>query len=134
MTPRDRAECRDVNRRGGLFIAAAAAALMIPAAASAATGPPTLDLNGPQSPGLLDRVSAVGQLPGAAAAETVTVTVEASARTVAKKQIIVGADGKYTFAFVVDACCRYQVTATGGGKSSPPLRFSVRVPKHLRKR
>src|SRR5262245_30106400 len=134
MTPRDRAQCRDVNRRGGLFIAVAAAALTIPAAASAATGPPTLDLSGPKSPGLLDRVNAVGQLPGADAAGTVTVTVEASGRTVEKKQINVGADGKYSFPFLVNACCRYEVTATSGGKSSPPQRFSVRVPKHLRKR
>ena len=70
MTPTDRAQCRDVNRRGGLFIAliGVAAALAIPvASASAATGAPTLNLNGPKSPGLLDRVTAVGQLPGAVA-------------------------------------------------------------------
>ncbi|HSD24907.1 MAG TPA: L,D-transpeptidase family protein [Solirubrobacterales bacterium] len=112
----------------------AVAALAIPAAsANAATGPPTLDLNGPKRPGLLDKVNAVGQLPGPLPGEQVTVTVEASGRTAEKKQITVGADGKYSFPFVVDACCNYEVTATSGGRSSPPQRFSVRVPKHLRK-
>ena len=123
-------------RRGGLFIAlvTAAAALAIPAvSASAATGPPSLDLNGPKSPGLLDKVNAVGQLPGALPGEQVTVTVQASGRTVEKKQIGVGGDGKYSFPFVVDACCNYEVTATSGGQSSRAERFSVRVPKHLRK-
>jgi lipoprotein-anchoring transpeptidase ErfK/SrfK len=125
-----------VNRRGGLFIAlvTAVAALAIPAAsASAATGPPSLDLNGPKSPGLLDKVNAVGQVPGAVPGEQVTVTVQASRRTVEKKQIAVGADGKFSFPFAVDSCCNYEVTATSGGKSSAPKRFSVRVPKHLRK-
>jgi hypothetical protein len=135
MTPPDRAQCRDVNRRGGLFIAlvTAAAALAIPAAsASAATGPPTLDLNGPKSPGLLDKVNAVGTLPGALPGEKVTVTVEASGRTVAKQQLD-ATSGKFSFPFVVNACCNYEVTATSGSQSSAPQRFSVRVPKHLGK-
>jgi hypothetical protein len=136
MTPPDRAQCRDVNRRGGLFISlvVAVGALVIPAAsASAATGPPTLALNGPKSPGLLDKMNAVGQLPGALPGEAVTVTVEASGRTLEKKQINVGADAKYSFPFVVDSCCNYAVTATSGGKSSGAQRFTVRVPKHLGK-
>jgi L,D-transpeptidase catalytic domain len=136
VTPTDRAQCRDVNRRGGLFIAliGVAAALAIPvASASAATGPPTLNLNGPKSPGLLDKVSAVGQLPGAVPSDQVTVTVQASGRTVEKKQIGVGADGKFSFPFVIDSCCNYEVTATSGGKNSPAERFSVSVPKHLGK-
>jgi hypothetical protein len=124
-----------VNRRGGFLIAVAAvAALAIPAAsASAATGPPSLELNGPKSPGLLDKVNAVGQLPGAVAGEQLTVTVEASGRTVAKKQMAVGGDGKFSLPFVVDSCCNYDVAATSGGQSSQHQRFSVRVPKHLRK-
>jgi hypothetical protein len=125
-----------VNRRGGFFIAlvAAVAALAIPiASAGAATGPPSLELNGPKSPGLLDKVNAVGQLPGALPGDTVVVTVEASGKTLAKKQISVGGDGKYSFPFVVDSCCAYAVTATSGGKSSGAQRFTVRVPKHLGK-
>jgi hypothetical protein len=136
MTPPDRAKCRDVNRRGGPFIAllAAVAALVIPAAsASAATGAPSLELNGPKSPGLLDKVNAVGQLPGAPPGEMVTVTVQASGRTVEKKQIDVGADGKYSFPFIVSSCCKYEVTATSGGKSSGAQRFTVGLPKHLGK-
>ena len=112
----------------------AVGALAIPAvSASAATGPPTLELNGPKKPGLLDKVNAVGQLPGALPGDTVTVTVEASGKTVEKKQINLGGDGKYSFPFVVNACCNYEVTATGGGKSSGAQRFSVRLPKHLGK-
>jgi L,D-transpeptidase catalytic domain len=135
MRPPDAAQCRDVNRRGGLFIALAAAvvALVVPAAsASGATGPPTLDLNGPKSPGLLDKVNAVGTLPGALPGDKVTVTVEASGRTVAKQQLD-ASSGKFSLPFVVDSCCNYEVTATAGGQSSAPRRFSVRVPKHLGK-
>jgi hypothetical protein len=135
MTPPDRAQCRDVIRRGGLFFAlvTAAAVLAIPAAsASAATGPPTLDLNGPKSPGLLDKVNAVGTLPGALPGEKVTVTVEASGRTVAKQQLD-ARSGKFSLPFVVNSCCSYEVTATSGSQSSAPQRFSVRVPKHLGK-
>ena len=132
----DRAQCRDVNRRGAFFIAlvAAVAALAIPAAsASAATGQPTLDLNGPKSPGLLDKVAAQGTVPGVGAGAPVTVQVDASGRTVEKKQVTTNAAGAFSFPFVVDACCNYEVRATSGGQSSAPQRFSVRVPKHLGK-
>jgi len=125
-----------VNRRGGLLVAlvAAVGALVIPAAsAGATTGPPSLDLNGPKRPGLLDKVNAVGQVPGALPGEQVTVTVQASGRTRAKKQMALGADGKFSLPFVVDSCCNYEVTASSGGQSSAPQRFSVRVPKHLGK-
>jgi hypothetical protein len=125
-----------VFRRGGISIAmfvAAVALCALPAAASAATGPPTLQLNGPKSPGLLDKVTAAGNLPGAAAGDNVTVEVTASGNTVEKKQISVGGDGNFSFPFVVDACCNYAVTASSGGQSSQPERFTVRVPKHLGK-
>jgi L,D-transpeptidase-like protein len=123
-----------VIRRGGILALLAAVAFVLSAAsASAATGPPTLNLNGPKNPGLLDKVTAVGTLPGATGGDMVTVTVQASGRTVEKKQINPGADGKFSFPFVIDACCAYQVNASSGGQSSAPERFSVRVPKHLRK-
>jgi lipoprotein-anchoring transpeptidase ErfK/SrfK len=126
-----------VNRRGGLFIAllVATAALGIPAAAaSAAPGAaPSLDLNGPKSPDLLDKVAAQGTVPGAGAGTQVTVQVDASGRTVEKKQVTTNGNGAYSFPFVVDACCNYEVTASSGGQSSAPQRFTVRVPKHLRK-
>ena len=133
--PADAAQCRDVNRRGGLFIAVAAiaASLAIPSAASAAPGQPTLDLNGPKRPGLLDKIAAQGKVPGATAGTPVTVTVEASGRTVEKKQVATNGAGAYSFPFVVDACCNYQVTASSGGQDSPPQRFTVRVPKHVGK-
>jgi hypothetical protein len=124
-----------VNRRGGLLIAllAAVATVAISAVpASAATGAPTLDLNGPKTPGLLDKVNAVGTLPGALPGDKVTVTVTASGRTVAKQQVDAGS-GKFSYPFVVNACCNYEVTATSGGRSSAPERFNVRVPKHIGK-
>ena len=126
-----------VIRRGGksiALVAAAAAAIVLPvASASAATGPPTLDLSGPKSPGLLDKVTAVGNLPGATGGENVTVEVQASGNTVEKKQLSVGRDGNFSLPFVVDSCCNYQVSASSGGQSSQPQRFTVRVPKHLSK-
>jgi hypothetical protein len=124
-----------VIRRGGtaiaLLSAAAAFALPVPSA-SAESGPPTLELNGPKKPGLLDKVTAAGSLPGAAAGDAVTVTVLASGRTVEKKQVD-APNGKYSFPFAIDACCNYQVTATSGGLSAPAQRFTVSVPKHVRK-
>ncbi|HET9119226.1 MAG TPA: L,D-transpeptidase [Solirubrobacterales bacterium] len=116
-----------------MTLVAAVAAVAIPAAsASAATGPPTLDLNGPKSPALLDKVNAVGTLPGAGPGDKVTVTVAASGRTLDKQQVD-ASSGKFSLPFTVDACCNYEVTATAGGQNSAPQRFSVRVPKHLRK-
>jgi L,D-transpeptidase catalytic domain len=125
-----------VIRRGGISIAliAAIAAFALPAASAAAvTGPPTLALNGPNKPGLLDKVTANGSVPGATAGTQVTVTVLANGQTVEKKQLAVGGDTKFSFPFVIDSCCNYEVTATSGGQSSPAQRFTVTVPKHLRK-
>jgi hypothetical protein len=125
-----------VIRRGGTLIAlaATAAAVMLPiSSASAATGAPTLTLNGPKSPGLLDKVTAAGTVPGATAGDSVTVQVQASGNTVEKKQLSVGGNGSFSFQFVIDSCCNYVVTASSGGQTSQPERFGVRVPKHLRK-
>jgi hypothetical protein len=124
-----------VIRRAGtaaLLLAAALIALPV-ASASAASGPPTLNLNAPKTPGLLDKVAATGTLPGATAADQVTITVEASGQTVEKKQLSPDAAGNFSLPFVVDSCCNYMVTATSGGQSSQPQRFTVRVPKHLGK-
>src|SRR4029453_91424 len=57
--------------------------------------------------------------------------VRASGRTVEKKQIGVGADGKFSLPFVIDSCCNYEVTATSGGKNSSAEGFSGRGPKNL---
>ena len=97
-TPPDRAQCRHVNRRGGLFIAlvAAVVAVAIPAApASAAAGQPTLNLDGPKSPGLLDKIAAEGRVPGAPAGTQVTVTVEASGLIVEIVQVPTNCGGAY---------------------------------------
>jgi hypothetical protein len=125
-----------VTRRAGklLALAAVVAALGIPAAsASAAAGAPTLNLNGPKKPGLLDKVVAQGTVPGAAAGTQVTVTVAASGRTVEKKQVATNGAGSFSFPFVVDSCCNYAVTATSGSQSSGADRFRVSVPRHIGK-
>jgi hypothetical protein len=125
-----------VTRRGGKLIAlsVAAAALLIPAAsASAAPASLSLDLNGPKKPGLLDKVTAQGAVPGAAAGVQVTVTVEAGGRPVEKKQVATNGAGAFSFRFVIDACCNYAVTATSAGQSSGAERFTVSVPRHIGK-
>lgn len=123
-----------VIRRGGkaFGLVLAVCAFAVPATASAATGAPTLQLNGPNKPSLLDKLTAKGTLPGAQPGDTVTVQVQASGRTVEKKQLD-ASGGSFSFPFVVDSCCNYVVTATSNGQSSQPQRFSVRVPKHLSK-
>jgi L,D-transpeptidase catalytic domain len=112
----------------------AAALIAVPASsAGAATGPPTLDLSLKNNADLLDKVTATGVLPGAIAGENVTVQIDASGKTLDKKQVAVGGDGSFSYSFTVDACCNYEVTASSAGLSSDPQRFSVDVPKHLRK-
>jgi hypothetical protein len=118
----------------GLAVAATALIAALPAAsAEAATGPPTLQLDLPKGVSLLDKVTATGQLPGAAAGEQVTVTVSASRRELFTKKVGVKADGGFQVPFVVNACCDYSVVAESGGQSSGAQRFRVGVPKHLRK-
>jgi hypothetical protein len=123
-----------IRRAGIATILAAAALIAVPAvSASAATGPPTLALDAAKKPDLLDKVTATGVVPGAAAGDNVTIQVEASGQSLDKKQVGVGADGSFSYSFVVDACCNYEVTASSGGQTSQPQRFTVDVPKHLRK-
>jgi hypothetical protein len=122
-----------VIRRAGIAVIAAALIAVSAASASAATGPPTLQLDAAKKPHLLDKVTASGVLPGAAAGENVTVEISASGRGLDKKQLDVGADGSFSYSFVIDACCNYEVTATSAGQSSQPQRFTVDIPKHLHK-
>jgi hypothetical protein len=111
--------------------AASAAVFLLPVgSASAASGPPTLELKGPKKPGLLDKVIASGRVPGFAG-EQVTIKVSASGRDVSGAKVTPSANGAFTFPFVIDACCRYEVTATAAGQSSPARRFTVSVPRHL---
>ena len=123
-----------VIRRAGILLVLAAGLIAVPTvSAEAATGPPTLDLNVKNGADLLDKVTAAGVLPGAVAGENVTIQIDASGRTLDKKQVAVGGDGSFSYTFPVDACCDYEVTATSAGLSSDPQRFTVGVPKHLRK-
>jgi hypothetical protein len=115
----------------GIF-AVAAALTLAAGTASAATGPPTLDLKGPKKPGLLDRVIATGIVPGFAG-EQVTIKVSASGRDVGGGKVAPSGDGRFSFPFVIDACCAYEVTATAAGQTSHARRFTVKVPKHLGK-
>jgi L,D-transpeptidase catalytic domain len=114
-------------------IAAVVAAIALPAAnAGAATGAPTLNLAGPKKPGLLDKMPAKGTVPGYSG-EQVTISVSASGRELISRKISPAADGSFSFPFVIDACCNYQVRATAAGQDSAAERFSVKVPKHLHK-
>ena len=74
-------------------LASAVAVVAFSAApASAATGSPTLDLSGPKSPGLLDKVTATGALPGGVPGDQVTVTVQAYLFDIFNKQIAISRD------------------------------------------
>jgi L,D-transpeptidase catalytic domain len=126
------------NKRVGLACALAsvlvALGLLLPAAsASAASGPPTLELNGPKRPGLLDSVVASGHLPGAAPGEQVTVEVTASGRKVFSQKVGTKSGGAYQTSFVINACCDYSVVASGGDRSSGAQQFSVDAPRKLKK-
>lgn len=100
--------------------------------ASAASGPPTLEVKGSKKLGLLDKVIASGKVPGFAG-EQVTIKVSASGRGVGGGKVTPSANGNFRFPFVIDACCRYEVTATAAGQSSPGKGFTVKVPKRVGK-
>jgi hypothetical protein len=132
--PPDAAQCRAVSRRAGIVITAAAALLTLPAAsASAATGPPTLNLDGPKRPGVTDKIIASGQVPGFVPGEQVTLEVTASGRGVVSKKIEPKPNGSFSEPFFINACCAYSVRASVGDKVSAPQTFNVGVPRHLRK-
>ena len=132
--PPDAAQCRAVSRRAGIVITAAAALLALPAApASAATGPPTLNLDGPKRPGVTDKIIASGQVPGFVPGEQVTLEVTASGRSVVSKKIEPKPNGSFSEPFFINACCAYSVRASVGDKASAPQTFNVDVPRHLRK-
>ena len=134
--PPDHAQFALVARRVGTFVAAllaAAALIALPVAtAGAATGPPTLELNGPKKPALLDKMTAKGTIPGYAG-EKVTITIDASGHQIETKKIAANGDGNFSFPFVIDACCNYEVRASAAGRDSPAARFTVSVPKHIGK-
>jgi len=113
--------------------AASAAVFLFPVgSASAASGPPSLELKGPKKLGLLDQVIASGTVPGFAG-EQVTIKVSASGRAVGGGKVTPSANGAFRFPFVIDACCRYEVTATAAGQSSAARTFTVKVPRRLGK-
>ena len=83
----------------------------------------SLDLNGPKRPGLLDKVNAIGSAARGASrrqGDRHRRGQRPDGREAADRR---GADGKFSFPFVVNACCNYEVTATSGGQSSAPQRF-----------
>jgi hypothetical protein len=127
-----------VNRRVGIRIALLVATVgLVPAlstgSASAAAGAPTLQLDLPKRPGLLDKVTATGVLPGATSSDQVTVTVTASGRKVVEKKVGTKPNGSFEALFVINACCDYSVVAASAGLSSAAQRFGVGVPRRLRK-
>jgi lipoprotein-anchoring transpeptidase ErfK/SrfK len=123
-----------VGTRAALTVAAAGLVLALPSAsASAATGAPSLQLDLPKRPGLLDRVTATGVLPGATPSDQVTVTVTASGRKVVERKVDTKSGGSFQVPFAITACCQYAVVAESAGLSSTAQRFSVGVPRRPRK-
>jgi hypothetical protein len=125
-----------VNRAAGIRVAVLAALgllLALPAAsADAASGPPSLKLDGPKRPGVLDKIVASGHVPGFAG-EQVTIEATASGRKVLSKKIVPKPDGSFQDSFIVNACCAYAVTASVGSHRSAEQTFTVTAPRHLRK-
>jgi lipoprotein-anchoring transpeptidase ErfK/SrfK len=121
--------------RGFALLAAIAGLLlaMTATSATAASGPPSLALDGPKRPGVGDKVTASGQVPGFAPGEQVTLEVTASGRKVVSKKVAPKVNGSFAVHFFINACCAYSVTASAGGKRSAPQTFRVAVPKHLSK-
>ncbi len=121
--------------RGFALLAAIAGMLLAITAtsATAASGPPSLALDGPKRPGVTDKITASGQVPGFAPGEQVTLEVTASGRKVVSKKVTPKANGSFAVPFFINACCAYSVTASAGGKRSAPQTFRVAVPKHLGK-
>jgi lipoprotein-anchoring transpeptidase ErfK/SrfK len=115
----------------------AAAVGLLPAlpatSAQAASGPPSLGLKAPKHPKVGDKIIAGGQVPGYAQGEQVTLEATASGRKVLGRKLTPKANGSFQEAFIVKACCAYEVVATVGGKSSAPQRFNAGVPRHLSK-
>ncbi|CAN5564744.1 hypothetical protein BH20ACT15_BH20ACT15_04610 [soil metagenome] len=133
-----------VNRLGrrpfALFATAAACAAVVPAASTQAQGAPafpaatgiTLDVKAPKRVALLKKVVASGQLANPLANDNVFITVRASGRQVDTQKVSAKPDGSFEYAFTVDACCAYVVTAENGDKKASDG-FQVAVPKKLGK-
>jgi lipoprotein-anchoring transpeptidase ErfK/SrfK len=120
--------------RAALLAAAVCLLLALPAAsAQAAGGPPSLGLNAPKHPRVGDKIIASGQVPGYAPGEQVTLEATASGRKVLSRKLTPKANGGFREAFIVKACCAYEVTVSVGNKSSAPQRFNAGVPRHLSK-
>jgi L,D-transpeptidase catalytic domain len=107
--------------------------LIVAAPATAASGPPSLGLKAPKHPRVGDKIIAGGQVPGYAPGEQVTLEATASGRKIFSRKIAPKGNGAFQEAFIVKACCAYEVIASAGSKSSAPQRFSVGVPRHLSK-
>ncbi len=122
------------GRRFALLAAIAGLLLgMTATSATAASGPPSLALDGPKRPGVGDKITASGQVPGFAPGEQVTLEVTASGRKVVSKKVTPKANGSFAVPFFINACCAYSATASAGDKRSAPQTFRVAVPKHLSK-
>ncbi len=133
-----------MNRRGRsplalLAATAAVAILALPAAAHAAkpeAGAAATDITvavkGPNRVALLKKVRVSGQLSNPVPSDKVQITVTASGRALFSKKVEPRGDGSFSMPLVVNACCRYVVTAENGSKRAAD-RFGVIVPKKLGK-
>jgi hypothetical protein len=133
-----------VIRRGGIRVALLAAvtglSLVLPAGTSHAADAPAkaagtgiaVNVDTPKRVDLLKKLTIEGSVSGAAPGEVVTITVTASERELFVKKVTAKDDGAFSLPLVVDACCRYAITAENAGQTATDG-FSVQVPKHLGK-
>lgn len=92
----------------------------------------SVDVDAPKQADLLKKLTIAGSVANPAPGDEVTVTVTASGRELFVKKITPKPDGGFSLPLVVDACCRYLITAENAGQTATDG-FGVQVPKHLGK-
>ena len=121
-----------------MLAVAAAAVAVLPAGAQAApkakgaASAISVDVDAPKKVELLEKLKVTGKVSNPLPGETVTVNVSASGRNLLKRQLTPGPGGTFSMPLAVEACCRYVVTATAGGRTAGD-NFEVSVPKKLGK-
>jgi hypothetical protein len=114
----------------GLLIALPASANAAePTAGAAGTGI-TVDVKGPKQVALLKKLEISGAVANPLPTDNVMLIVSASGRELFSKKVDPKADGSFSVPLIVNACCRYVVTAENGEKKATDT-FSVRVPKGM---
>jgi lipoprotein-anchoring transpeptidase ErfK/SrfK len=116
----------------GLIVALPAVAAHAAPQGKAAAAGITVDVDDSKKVKLLDKLRITGKVENPARGETVKVQISASGREVLKEEVSPSIDGSFALPLVVDACCRYVVSASAGGFTASDS-FRVGVPKKLGK-